>query len=96
MQPKQAGGLSRRSTGSEASSSTAGSSSEEGSTSRQQQQFNEQGTLLCYSLYVQPQAWLPVALIQNRIEKEVAKNLEAVRAHAEYLHTRQQTLRAAM
>ncbi|GFH10570.1 polyketide_cyc domain-containing protein [Haematococcus lacustris] len=40
-------------------------------------------TLLCYSLYVQPQTWLPVGLIQSRIEKEVFKNLDAVRVHAE-------------
>lgn len=47
---------------------------------------NPETTLLCYSLYVQPQAWLPVALIQNRIEKEVTNNLKAVRKYAEQLY----------
>ena len=43
-------------------------------------------TLLCYSLYVQPMSWLPVRLIQSRIQKEVSSNLQAVRAHSEKLH----------
>jgi len=47
----------------------------------------DRSTLLCYSLYVQPQPWLPVSIIQNRIEKEVARNLAAVRKHAEQLHS---------
>ncbi|MEW5307566.1 MAG: hypothetical protein WDW36_009954 [Sanguina aurantia] len=41
------------------------------------------GTRLSYSLYVQPQPWLPAGLIQGRIEKEIVRNLEAVRAHTE-------------
>jgi len=40
-------------------------------------------SVLSYSLYVQPQAWLPVRLIQSRIENEVVKNLGAVRDHAQ-------------
>lgn len=48
-----------------------------------------QTSLLCYTLYVQPKSWLPVGLIQNRIQKEVTKNLEAVRAQAELLHMSQ-------
>ena len=42
-------------------------------------------TILYYSLFVQPQAWLPVRLIQDRIEREVVKNLQAVCAHSERL-----------
>jgi hypothetical protein len=42
-----------------------------------------------YSLYVQPQAWLPVGLIQKRIRREVVTNLQAVRAYSETLHLRQ-------
>lgn len=38
---------------------------------------------LCYSLYVQPQSWLPVRLLQGRIEREVNNNLQAVRRHAQ-------------
>lgn len=45
-------------------------------------------TLLCYSLYVQPQAWLPVGIIQSRIEKEVVRNLDAVRKYAEQLQSK--------
>ncbi len=48
----------------------------------------EQGTLLCYSAFVQPKPWLPVRLIQGRIEKEVKRNLEAVCARAEMLHSK--------
>lgn len=40
------------------------------------------GTLLNYVLYVMPQAWLPVGIIQDRIEKEVLRNLEAVAKQA--------------
>ena len=32
-----------------------------------------------------PQAWLPVGLIEKRIEREVVKNLDAVRKQAEKL-----------
>ncbi|EFJ40109.1 hypothetical protein VOLCADRAFT_100126 [Volvox carteri f. nagariensis] len=40
------------------------------------QQTGELSTLLSYALFVKPQAWLPVALIQGRIENEVVRNLE--------------------
>lgn len=45
-------------------------------------------TTLGYSLYVKPQEWLPVGLIQSRIENEVANNLDAVRKHAEIVSKR--------
>jgi len=61
--------------------SGAGSSDEAGGA----MQGSEEYTLLCYSLYVQPQKWLPVSVLQGRIEKEVRKNLEAVRVHTEML-----------
>lgn len=38
---------------------------------------------LSYSVVVSPMAWLPVALIQNRIERDIANNLRAVSNHAE-------------
>lgn len=47
---------------------------------------NPGSTILYYSLYVQPQAWLPVKLIQNRIEREVVKNLAAVAVYSEQQH----------
>lgn len=40
-------------------------------------------TRLSYALYVRPQPWLPVHLVQARIRAEVAANLDAVRAHTE-------------
>lgn len=40
-------------------------------------------TRLSYALFVRPQKWLPVGLIQSRIESEVAANLAAVRAYTE-------------
>ncbi|MEW5307304.1 MAG: hypothetical protein WDW36_009711 [Sanguina aurantia] len=40
-------------------------------------------TLLSYSLVVQPQPWLPAFLVQARIEREMVRNLEAVRDHTE-------------
>lgn len=43
-------------------------------------------THLSYALFVRPQVWLPVKLIQSRIEGEVANNLTAVRRYAEQLH----------
>lgn len=46
----------------------------------------DHATLLAYTLYVKPQSWLPVGLIQNRISREVVANLQAVRAHSERLH----------
>ncbi|PNW87072.1 hypothetical protein CHLRE_02g107750v5 [Chlamydomonas reinhardtii] len=50
------------------------------------QQTGEATTLLSYALFVKPQAWLPVALIQGRIENEVVRNLEAVGKYAEAQH----------
>ncbi|KXZ44564.1 hypothetical protein GPECTOR_65g182 [Gonium pectorale] len=47
------------------------------------QQTGDQSTLLSYALFVKPQAWLPVALIQGRIENEVLRNLEAVSRYSE-------------
>ena len=41
---------------------------------------------LAYALYVRPQAWLPVRLIQSRIESEVVANLQAVQQYAERMH----------
>lgn len=41
---------------------------------------------LIYSLYVRPQSWLPVALIQHRIRKEIVANLKAVQQHSEQRH----------
>jgi ribosome-associated toxin RatA of RatAB toxin-antitoxin module len=38
---------------------------------------------LSYAVFVQPQAFLPVGLIQGRISRDVATNLKSVRAHAE-------------
>jgi hypothetical protein len=49
----------------------------------QQPNGRSDSTQLTYTLYVQPQKWLPVALIQNRIENEVKNNLSAVKKHAE-------------
>jgi ribosome-associated toxin RatA of RatAB toxin-antitoxin module len=45
-------------------------------------------TRLSYALFVRPQKWMPIGLIQSRIEGEVIANLTAVRAHAEkrYAH----------
>jgi hypothetical protein len=40
-------------------------------------------TRLSYSLFVRPQIWLPVRLIQSRIEGETQRNLAAVRVYAE-------------
>ncbi|KAF5829951.1 dehydrase and lipid transport-domain-containing protein, partial [Dunaliella salina] len=40
-------------------------------------------SVLSYALYVKPQRWLPVRLIQNRIEKEVLRNLGALRDYAQ-------------
>lgn len=45
-------------------------------------------SMLSYAVYVQPQSWLPVQLVQSRIEKEVVRNLGAVRDHAERRHER--------
>ena len=49
------------------------------------QECSEDVTKLTYSLHVQPQRWLPVRLIQSRIEGETAVNLNAVRIYTEQL-----------
>ena len=41
------------------------------------------GTWLSYALHVKPPPWMPVRLIQGRIESEIAGNLQAVKAHSE-------------
>jgi hypothetical protein len=38
---------------------------------------------LSYSLFVRPQPWLLVGLIEQRIQAEIAANLAAVKAHVE-------------
>lgn len=35
------------------------------------------------------QIWLPIRLVQGRIENEIKANLSAVRRHAEGLHAKQ-------
>ena len=35
------------------------------------------------------QIWLPVRLVQSRIESEIKANLAAVRRHAEGIHAKQ-------
>lgn len=40
-------------------------------------------TSLSYHLFVRPQIWLPIGLIQGRIEKEIVANLGAVRSFVE-------------
>ena len=47
-------------------------------------------SVLSYALFVQPQAWLPVRLIQDRIEREVVKNLGALRDHAQEVYFKKQ------
>jgi len=43
----------------------------------------EPSTRLSYALFVRPQKWMPIAMIQNRIEGEVANNLNAVKRYAQ-------------
>ena len=38
---------------------------------------------LSYSVFIRPQLWLPVGLIQGRISTEAKNNLRAVKRHAE-------------
>ena len=40
-------------------------------------------------LYDAPQIWLPVRLVQGRIENEIKANLSAVRRYAESKHAKQ-------
>jgi hypothetical protein len=42
---------------------------------------------LSYALFVRPQIWLPVRLVQGRIESEIKNNLAAVRSHTERLYS---------
>ncbi|KAK9822828.1 hypothetical protein WJX81_006251 [Elliptochloris bilobata] len=46
---------------------------------------------LSYALFVRPQIWLPVRLIQGRVEGEVRTNLAAVREHSERVWTSQRS-----
>lgn len=41
---------------------------------------------LSYSVFVRPQRWLPVQLVQPRIEQEIRANLLAVCRHAASCH----------
>lgn len=50
---------------------------------------------LVYTLFVRPQPWLPVGLIQNRISREVVSNLRAVQGYTEQLHQRRRASSAA-
>ena len=43
------------------------------------------GTWLSYALHVKPYPWMPVRLIQGRIESEIASNLQAVQAYSDRL-----------
>ena len=52
----------------------------------------EQCKISCHKLEVLAfmlQVWLPIRLIQNRVENEIKNNLAAVRRHSEALHRRQ-------
>ncbi|KAL3159087.1 hypothetical protein ABBQ32_011085 [Trebouxia sp. C0010 RCD-2024] len=55
----------------------------------QQGQQGMDSCRLSYALFVRPQVWLPIRLIQNRVENEIKNNLAAVRRHSEALHGRQ-------
>jgi hypothetical protein len=52
----------------------------------QQSKKGSDWTLLSYAVYVLPQKWLPVGIVQGRIAEDITKNLDAVRRHAEQLH----------
>jgi hypothetical protein len=47
------------------------------------QEAGDLATRLSYSLLVRPQPWLPVALIQAKVEREVVANLRAVARYVE-------------
>lgn len=51
--------------------------------------LGSQSSRLSYALLVRPQIWLPVRLVQGRIENEIRNNLMAVCRHTELLHSRQ-------
>lgn len=42
---------------------------------------------LSYALFVRPQRWMPIALIQSRIQGEVRSNLTAVQQYAQLIST---------
>lgn len=48
----------------------------------------EPSTRLSYALFVRPQQWMPIAMIQSRIEGEVVNNLTAVRNYAQQMVVR--------
>ena len=48
-----------------------------------------QDAVCLMSLAFMLQVWLPIRLIQNRVENEIKNNLTAVRRHSESLHGRQ-------
>ena len=48
--------------------------------------------LLVYSLYVMPQKWLPIQLIQGRIEKDIGNNLNAIKTYSEMKHVKRISL----
>jgi hypothetical protein len=52
------------------------------------QQTSPTTTRLSYALHVQPQAWMPVRMVQGRIVGEVKVNLTAVRQHSEQAYLR--------
>lgn len=47
------------------------------------QEVGPNKTRLSYALFVRPHPWLPVGLIQSRVQKEVAANLRAVGTYVE-------------
>ncbi|KAL0024077.1 hypothetical protein WJX79_004144 [Trebouxia sp. C0005] len=50
---------------------------------------------LSYALFVRPQVWLPIRLIQNRVENEIKNNLTAVQRHSEALYRQKGSVRGA-
>lgn len=46
-------------------------------------EMQQDSTRLSYSLFVRPKPWLPVGLLEGRIEREVRGNLSAVAKYAE-------------
>ncbi|BDA51073.1 hypothetical protein COCOBI_17-2930 [Coccomyxa sp. Obi] len=54
----------------------------------QEGERNSNSSRLSYALFVRPQLWLPVRLVQGRIENEIKNNLAAVQRHTEGLYVR--------
>ena len=50
-----------------------------------QQGPTQRTTYLSYAVFVRPQRWLPVRLIQHRIQGKIEANLCAVQQHTESL-----------